>query len=287
VTAKGLAKHGLARRLRLYGLALALAGSGTAARAQSAHPGGLSPEMQKLAFLLGKWKGTGRSLQPAPGPRRPRTFTETLVTTRVVGGNYLMIEMQVQWPGEPLENALMLIGYDPAARLYRLSWFFAGSGRPGEWSGSFEGTKLVLTNERELRERPLAFAGVGLQLERNPTKAGDFRVHLALPNTPAGRAGLKSGDVIRAIDGRPAKGMTVDQGLALMRGPTGTGLRLTLRRVGRDREVTLTRQQIVLRVDPLRVTLAPISPAGLSELIEVSRGGRYQKQSEVSFAASR
>jgi hypothetical protein len=247
--------------------------------------------MEKLAFLIGKWRGTGRSSQPATSARQLRTFTETLVTTRVVGGSYLMTEMRVQWPGEPLERALMLIGYDPEAKLYRLSWFFAGTaqrqGRPGEWSGNFEGTKLVLTNERELKERPPAFAGIGLQLERNPTRAGDFQVHLAMPNTPAGKAGLKRGDLIRAIDGRPVKRMTVDQGLALMRGPAGTGVRLILRRTGRDREVTLTRQLIVLRADPLRVTFAPMSPAGLSELIEIKSGGRYQKQTAVALTASR
>src|SRR5207247_1016448 len=123
-------------------------------------------------------------------------------------------EMQVKWSGEPLEPGLMLIGYDPEAKLYRLSWFFPGTSRPGEWSGNFEGTKLVLTNERELQERLPSFTGIGLQLERKPTKAGDFQVHLAMPNTPAAKAGLNAGDLIREINGRPAREMTVDQGLA-------------------------------------------------------------------------
>ena len=52
-----------------------------------------------------------------------------------------------------------------------------------------------------------------------------------LENSPAQRAGLKPGDKILKIDDKITAGMTVEEGVSLIRGPKGTEVRLT---IGRD-----------------------------------------------------
>ena len=69
----------------------------------------------------------------------------------------------------------------------------------------------------------------------------------AIPNTPAEKAGIQAKDVILAVDGRDVTQMTTDQVAALVRGPAGTQLRITLLRPGQKDpfDVTLTRPRLM------------------------------------------
>jgi carboxyl-terminal processing protease len=88
-----------------------------------------------------------------------------------------------------------------------------------------------------------AYDGIGVELQRQPN--GTLRVIAPIDGTPAARAGIKSGDVIVAIDGKPFK---VDEGdsSAPLRGEAGTTVVLTILREGRDKplEVAVTRETI-------------------------------------------
>jgi carboxyl-terminal processing protease len=86
------------------------------------------------------------------------------------------------------------------------------------------------------------FEGVGMYFEKRndlPTITGP------IPNTPAERAGLRANDVILAVDGRDITKMTTDQIATLIRGPSGTKVRLTIRRgTAAPFDVELTRAKI-------------------------------------------
>lgn len=88
-----------------------------------------------------------------------------------------------------------------------------------------------------------AYEGIGVELQRQPN--GTLRVIAPIDGTPAARAGVKAGDVIVAIDGKPFK---VDEGdsSAPLRGEAGTTVVLTILREGRDKplEVPVTRETI-------------------------------------------
>jgi carboxyl-terminal processing protease len=68
-------------------------------------------------------------------------------------------------------------------------------------------------------------------------------------DTPAWRAGIKSGDYITHINGEFLNGITLDQAVEKMKGAPGTSVKLTIVRPGRDKplNVTLTREKIELR----------------------------------------
>lgn len=71
---------------------------------------------------------------------------------------------------------------------------------------------------------PLAAGDVGLDL----TRQYYLRVIAARDGTPAAKAGLATGDFIRAIDGKPTREMSVFEGMRALRGAPGTKVKLTV-----------------------------------------------------------
>ncbi|MET4895656.1 S41 family peptidase [Sphingomonadaceae bacterium jetA1] len=90
------------------------------------------------------------------------------------------------------------------------------------------------------------YGGLGLTVSMED---GAIKVIAPQEDTPAGRAGIKSGDYITHIDGKLVYGQSLDEAIGQMRGKPGTKIRLTLVRPGRDKpiELTLTREVIVQR----------------------------------------
>ncbi|GAA5083265.1 S41 family peptidase [Lysobacter panacisoli] len=94
-----------------------------------------------------------------------------------------------------------------------------------------------------------AYDGVGVELMRQPD--GSLRVISPIDETPAARAGIKAGDVITAIDGKPFKPDEGDNSGPL-RGPPGSKVTLTIVREGRDKPFDLTIQRETIRIASVR-----------------------------------
>jgi len=73
------------------------------------------------------------------------------------------------------------------------------------------------------------FFGLGISIA---TIEGKPTVVATLPGTPAYRAGIRYGDVVQEIDGKPCQGMTQDQVVQKFRGPIGSLIHLTIEREG-------------------------------------------------------
>src|SRR5213593_638308 len=71
---------------------------------------------------------------------------------------------------------------------------------------------------------PLPPAGVGLEL----TRQYYLRVFAARDNSPAAKAGLRTGDYIRAINDMPTREMSVWEGMRTLRGAPGTKVSVTI-----------------------------------------------------------
>lgn len=72
-------------------------------------------------------------------------------------------------------------------------------------------------------------SGVGIRLEVND-QSKLLTVVEPIDNSPASRAGIQSGDHILSINGKPTKGMTVEDASNLIRGEVGTKVSLEIRR---------------------------------------------------------
>lgn len=91
-----------------------------------------------------------------------------------------------------------------------------------------------------------SYVGVGVELE---LRAGHtLTVVSPIDGSPAAKAGIRSGDVISAIDGKPITATDVDSASNALRGPPGTTVKITLLREGdkAPRELSLVRQDIRL-----------------------------------------
>src|SRR5215210_5792393 len=90
------------------------------------------------------------------------------------------------------------------------------------------------------------YGGLGLTVS---TEDGAVKVISPTEDTPAWRAGIKAGDFITHINTELLYGLTLDEAVDKLRGPPGSGIKLTIVRPGRDKpfDVTMVRERIVLR----------------------------------------
>lgn len=90
------------------------------------------------------------------------------------------------------------------------------------------------------------FGGLGIEVTM---ENGFVKVVSPIDDTPAFRAGMKSGDYITHIDGEEVLGMTLSDAVDKMRGKVGTDIKLTVRREGSAEplEVVITRDIIRIR----------------------------------------
>jgi carboxyl-terminal processing protease len=96
-------------------------------------------------------------------------------------------------------------------------------------------------------------SGIGIRMELNE-KTKTLTVVEAIDNSPALKAGVKSGDEIIAIDGKLTKSMKVEDASKLIRGKAGTPVTLKLARQGKTAfDLKLTRATI--EVPTVRYTL--------------------------------
>jgi len=93
------------------------------------------------------------------------------------------------------------------------------------------------------------YGGLGLTVT---LEDGAVKVVTPTEDTPAFRAGIKSGDYITHINGNLIYGGTLDEAVDQMRGKPGTSLKLTLVRSGRDKpfDVALTRE--IIEIKPVK-----------------------------------
>jgi carboxyl-terminal processing protease len=87
------------------------------------------------------------------------------------------------------------------------------------------------------------FVGVGIQIQIDE-ETQMIKVVSPLDGTPAFKAGIMAGDLIKRIDGRLAVGMNLDQAIELITGKSGTRVTLTMEREGKDIDFTLQRDAI-------------------------------------------
>lgn len=114
-----------------------------------------------------------------------------------------------------------------------------------------------------------AFAGVGLEV-----MGGDAGIVVVrpIPGGAAGAAGIQANDVITAVGGQSVAGMELADAVALMRGPSGSPVTVTVARDGQSRDVTIVRgtvepQRIIRATGGIRLEqptdgVDPIGPDG-------------------------
>jgi len=113
------------------------------------------------------------------------------------------------------------------------------------------------------------YSGLGIQID---VRGGWITVIAPLPDTPAERAGIQTGDRIVELDGQSTEGWNQEKAVKELRGPVGAKADLLIRRTGIDEPMkfNLTRATIHIRsVDP-RITMMLDDRVGYIALSPVS-----------------
>jgi carboxyl-terminal processing protease len=120
------------------------------------------------------------------------------------------------------------------------------------------------------------YGGLGIQIE---VRDGWITVVAPLPDTPAERAGIQTGDQIVGLDGRSTEGWKQDQAVKELRGEAGSAVELKVRRVGIEQPLAFKLNRALIHVRSVQVSmmlddkvgyvlLTPVSETSASELTD-------------------
>ena len=93
------------------------------------------------------------------------------------------------------------------------------------------------------------YGGLGLTVT---TEDGAVKVVAPTDDTPAARAGIKSGDYITHLDGELIYGTTLQDAVDKMRGAAGTSVKLTVVREGESKPLDFTLKREVIQIKPVK-----------------------------------
>ena len=89
------------------------------------------------------------------------------------------------------------------------------------------------------------FGGLGIEVGM---EAGVIKVISPIDDTPASRAGIKSGDYIVKIDDKQVQGKSLMEAVKMMRGPVGSKIKLTIRRKGEKKALDKILKREVIQI---------------------------------------
>nr|WP_295658902.1 S41 family peptidase [Polymorphobacter sp.] len=93
------------------------------------------------------------------------------------------------------------------------------------------------------------YGGLGLTVS---TEEGAVKVVAPTDDTPAARAGIKSGDYITRIDGELLYGVTLTEAVDKMRGAAGTTIKITVIREGAPKPLEFTLKREIIQIKPVK-----------------------------------
>ena len=104
-------------------------------------------------------------------------------------------------------------------------------------------TRFLTPEERTQNEEGLSgtYVGIGVQLE---AEGDEVVVATPIEGSPADRAGIRSGDVLMAVNGESVRGEDISEIVERVKGPEGTAVRLTVLRGEEERKFDLERAEI-------------------------------------------
>ena len=96
------------------------------------------------------------------------------------------------------------------------------------------------------------FGGLGIEVNM---ESGVVKVISPIDDTPASRAGIKAGDYIIKIDDIQVQGKSLSEAVDLMRGPVGSSIILTVRRIGQKKALTFEIEREIIQIKSVKADL--------------------------------
>jgi len=119
------------------------------------------------------------------------------------------------------------------------------------------------------------FEGVGMEIG---VKDGVLSVVSPLKGSPAEKAGIKAGDKIITIDGKPAADLATDKAVRLIRGPKGSIVKITILRDGNSKPLNFEITRAIINIPTVKTEIK-------DEVFVISLYNFYA-QSQYQFAGA-
>lgn len=122
--------------------------------------------------------------------------------------------------------------------------------------------------------------GIGIQIAQDE-KTKQLTVIAPIEDTPAFAAGILAKDIIFKIDGKPTKGMDVNQAVSMIQGKPGTPVKLTILRNGQQKQFEIKRARI--EIHPVRYSYQnnPIGGVGYIRLNQFSANAATEMRNAI------
>ena len=93
------------------------------------------------------------------------------------------------------------------------------------------------------------FGGLGIEVGM---EAGVVKVISPLDNSPASRVGVKAGDYIVKINDTQVQGKSLTEAVDLMRGPVGSDIEITVRRIGQKKAIIFKITREIIKIESVK-----------------------------------
>ena len=93
------------------------------------------------------------------------------------------------------------------------------------------------------------FGGLGIEVGM---EAGVVKVISPLDNSPASRVGVKAGDYIVKINDTQVQGKSLTEAVDLMRGPVGSDIEITVRRIGEKKAIIFQITREIIKIESVK-----------------------------------
>ena len=93
------------------------------------------------------------------------------------------------------------------------------------------------------------FGGLGIEVGM---EYGVVKVISPIDNSPASRVGVKAGDYIVKINDNQVQGKSLTEAVELMRGPVGSDIEITVRRIGVKKSIIFTITREIIKIESVK-----------------------------------
>lgn len=139
------------------------------------------------------------------------------------------------------------------------------------------------TAQSENQQLSGTFTGIGITLSQDSTTK-QMIVASTIPGSPAENAGLKSGDIIKVINGIDIAGKDIDTVSGLIRGPANTTVTLVIERPSENQTHTFTITRAQIQVPNVIMHYIPESHVADIQVIQFASGVSEDVRSAVNNA---
>jgi carboxyl-terminal processing protease len=130
------------------------------------------------------------------------------------------------------------------------------------------------------------FGGLGIEVTQDN---GWIKVISPIDDTPASRAGVKSGDLITGIDGKTVQGLALSDAVDKMRGPPNSKITVTIHRDGVDKPIDISMLREVIKIQVIKDRMEPdnVGYVRLTQFTEQADAGLRKAVQQLKAEAAK